>query len=94
MGARGRVGRSCLGWRAPLEKHRWHCLVEREENTPLRALEAVTEFDMVSCFYEKKKKSSEAHVKAINYVDLHLSIITSSKNAWSGLLPGFRAGPP
>lgn len=46
IGARGRVGRSCLGWRALLDKHRWHCLVERDENTPLSALDVVIEFDM------------------------------------------------
>lgn len=48
IGARGRVGRSCLGWRALLDKHRWHCLVERDENTPLNALDVVIEFDMVN----------------------------------------------
>lgn len=31
-GARGRVGRNCVGWNARLEKHRWHFVNEPRRN--------------------------------------------------------------
>lgn len=48
MGARGSVGRSCLGWRAPLEKQRWHCRAGRPVRARCSTFEDAIECDILA----------------------------------------------